>query len=68
MNAFTASAQLPKSYWRSIILYGRDVASYEFALGGVLLNLARDERELVPLEDLAVAYAAAVCPAPQRPR
>ena len=42
--------------WRSIILLGRNVASYKFALAKSLLEINTDKSE-VTLEDLAVPFA-----------
>jgi hypothetical protein len=46
-----------EDYWRSIVLFGRNVASYKFALAKSLLELARDEKTFISLEDLAVPFA-----------
>ena len=35
------------NYWRAIILFGRNVASYKFALAQVLSELATDPTELI---------------------
>jgi hypothetical protein len=45
------------AYWRSIILFGKNQASYKFALGKVLLELAGQEKTFVSLEELAGPYA-----------
>lgn len=50
-----------ETLWRSIILFGRNVASYKFALGKALLELAAKERTQVSLEELAPAYSRAIC-------
>ena len=42
--------------WRSIILLGRNVASYKFALAKTLLQL-ETKNSLVLLEDIAVPFA-----------
>jgi 5-methylcytosine-specific restriction endonuclease McrA len=47
--------------WRSIILLGRNVASYKFALGKSLLGLAREGSEVVSLSELAVPYTKHLC-------
>ena len=39
-----------QSYWRSIILYGRNVASYKFALGKALIDLNKNPNDLIKLE------------------
>ena len=41
--------------------FGRNVASYKFALGQALLELGVRQQTFVRLEDLAVPYAAAIC-------
>jgi len=58
---FQDAAPTPASDWRHIIRFGRNVASYKFALGRVLLELGRQQRTFVSLDDLAVPYAAAIC-------
>src|SRR5438128_565831 len=57
MGIFTETATNNESYWRSIILFGRNVASYKFALASSLLELASKEAEFVRMEDLAVPFA-----------
>ena len=61
MLPFQDAAPTPASDWRHIIRFGRNVASYKFALGRVLLELGRQQRTFVPLDDLAVPYAAVIC-------
>lgn len=53
---FTLEIPSVSSYWRAIILFGRNVASYKFALGDALLELGVD-REAIPLEELALPFA-----------
>ena len=50
-----------QEHWRSIVLFGRNVASYKFALAKSLLELADPQRELVTLEELSVPFARHVC-------
>ena len=50
-----------ENYWRSIILFGRNVASYKFALGQSLLEFATREQEVIALTDLAVPFARKLC-------
>jgi 5-methylcytosine-specific restriction endonuclease McrA len=45
------------NYWRAIILFGRNVASYKFALGKTLLELTRQGKHFVPLTELARPFA-----------
>ncbi len=49
------------AYWRSIILFGRNVASYKFALGKTLLELAARGETDPKLEDLAPPFAEHLC-------
>ena len=43
-----------EDYWRGIVLFGRNVASYKFALAASLLELKPASGDLVRLEELAV--------------
>lgn len=43
--------------WRAIILLGRNVASYKFALAKSLLELKPTEGQLVKLEELAIPFS-----------
>lgn len=47
--------------WRAIILFGRNVASYKFALGKAILQSSPSAGSLVKLEDIALPFALAVC-------
>jgi len=49
------------AYWRAIILFGRNSASYKFALGKVLLDLASGGTKTISLEELAPSFADAIC-------
>jgi len=46
-----------ESLWRSIILFGQNVASYKFALAKSLLEIAENEKTFVSLEELAVPFS-----------
>jgi hypothetical protein len=48
-------------YWRGIILFGRNVASYKFALGKALLELRPAAGDLIKLEELAPPFSRQVC-------
>lgn len=50
-----------ETVWRSIILFGRNVASYKFALGKSLLELGKGPNDRIRLEDLAVPFARHIC-------
>jgi len=44
-------------YWRSIVLRGRNVASYKFALAKTLLDIQPQSGQLITLEELALPFA-----------
>jgi len=50
-----------ENYWRALILFGRNVASYKFALGKSLLDLRAAPGDLVKLEELALPFARNIC-------
>lgn len=50
-----------ESYWRSIILFGANVASYKFALSKSLLELIPSGKSVISLEELAEPYAKHIC-------
>lgn len=60
MDFYTSEPTL-ENYWRSVILFGRNVASYKFALSKALIDLSPSDNELVTLEQLAEPYAKHIC-------
>ena len=46
-----------EDYWRGIILFGRNVASYKFALAKALLDLKPQAGELLKMSEVAPAFA-----------
>lgn len=50
-----------ESYWRSIILFGRNVASYKFALAEALAEIAPTGRSSITLDELAEPYSKYLC-------
>lgn len=46
-----------EQYWRGIILFGRNVASYKFALAKALLELRPSAGQVVKLEELALPFS-----------
>lgn len=56
-NLFLAKSLTPEDYWRGVVLYGRNVASYKFALASALLEIRPQAGTLLKLEDLAPIYA-----------
>lgn len=57
MTVFKDFNPSSESYWRSIILFGNNVASYKFSLGKVLLEFAKNQITTVSIEDLALPFA-----------
>lgn len=50
-----------ESYWRSVILFGRNVASYKFALAKSLLEIAPTGKTTISLEELSVPFSRNLC-------
>jgi hypothetical protein len=44
-------------YWRAIILFGRNVASYKFALAKSLLEMQPQSGQLLKLSDIAPVFS-----------
>ena len=61
MVPFIEATPTPETNWRAIILFGRNVASYKFALGKSLIELANREATFVRLEDLAEPFSRHLC-------
>ena len=49
------------NYWRAIILFGRNVASYKFALAKSLYELNAVSNDLVKMEQLAKPFCRHIC-------
>lgn len=56
-EAFIAREPIVEDYWRGIILFGRNSASYKFALAKALLDLKPQSGQLVKLDELAPHFA-----------
>ncbi len=50
-----------ENYWRAIILFGRNSASFKFALAKALYDLRGQSNDLVQLEELAPHFAGHIC-------
>lgn len=51
-----------ENYWRAIILFGRNTASYKFALAKSLIDVSLESKsDLISLDDLALPYAMHLC-------
>jgi hypothetical protein len=57
MAEFLDRDRTPENYWRSVILFGQNVASYKFALAKSLIELSTLQKETVRLEDLAEPFS-----------
>lgn len=57
MTPFLAVQPTESNQFRALMLFGRNVASYKFALGRSLLDLSAHGIDLISLEDLAVPYS-----------
>lgn len=60
MDFYQADPTL-ENYWRGVILFGRNVASYKFALAHALYDVDKSGNDLVTLEDLAVPFSRHLC-------
>ena len=58
---FLAKAPTLNANWRAIVLFGRNVASYKFALAKTLLSIADRADDRIPLEELAAPFARHLC-------
>lgn len=61
MSEFISSSPTLEDYWRGIILLGRNVASYKFALAKSLLELSPAGGDLLLLNDLSPVFANHIC-------
>ena len=61
MSRFYEIEPTLENYWRGIILFGNNVASYKFALAKSLHELARSNNDTVTLEQLAEPFSRHIC-------
>ncbi len=61
MTVFYENDPSLQSYWRSIVLYGKNSASYKFALAKSLMDLKGQTNDLIKLEDLAASFSKHLC-------
>jgi hypothetical protein len=61
LTDFLAKAPPLDANWRAVVLFGRNVASYKFALAKTLLTLADRADDRVLLEELAAPFARHLC-------
>ena len=57
IEQFYSRAPSLEDYWRGIVLFGRNVASYKFALAKALLEINPQSGQLLKLSDLAPSFA-----------
>ncbi len=57
IEEFYSNSPSIEDYWRGIILFGRNVASYKFALAKALIDISPESGQLVKLSDLAPHFA-----------
>lgn len=57
MTDFIGISPSGEDYWRSIILFGKNVACYKFALAKSLLSLAPAEKSVITLDELAEPFS-----------
>src|SRR5215831_6414402 len=57
MAEFLERQRTLENYWRAVILFERNVASYKFALAKSLIELSDKRQDLVKLEDLAEPFS-----------
>lgn len=56
-NTFYEVTPTLENYWRAVILFGRNTASYKFALAKSLFDLHKNANDLIRLEELAVPFS-----------
>lgn len=61
MSTFLEVQPTLENHWRALMLFGRNVASYKFALGKTLLSLRAAPGDIVRMEELATPFARHVC-------
>jgi hypothetical protein len=61
LTNFLSVAPTLDASWRSVVLFGRNVASYKFALAKSLLGLADRADDRVLLEELAAPFSRHLC-------
>lgn len=63
MNVFTEEYPSLESYFRSVILFGKNSASYKFALAKSLIKLSENHNQntFIPLDELSIPFAQNIC-------
>ena len=50
-----------ENYWRGVILFGKNVASYKFALAYALYEINKTGSDIITLDELAVPFSRHLC-------
>ena len=61
MNKIQFHDDVLERSWRSIVLFGQNVASYKFALAKSLIELSNESKTFVSLEELAQPFSRTIC-------
>ena len=61
MHDFFLKTPTLDNYWRSLILFGKNTASYKLALGQTLLELSTRGQDFITLDELSHSYALQMC-------
>jgi len=61
MSEFYEIEPTLENYWRGIILFGKNVASYKFALAKSLYDMKLTTNDLVTLEELSAPFSKHIC-------
>lgn len=63
LNTFTEEYPSLESYFRSVILFGKNSASYKFSLAKSLIELSKDHNTdtFIPLDDLSIPFSKHIC-------
>ena len=57
MAEFLERERTLENYWRAVILFGQNVASYKFALAKTLIELSTHDNDSIKLEALAEPFS-----------
>lgn len=61
IDKYVYSGPAEESCWRSVVLFGKNTASYKFALAQSVIELAKQGKSIVSIDELAAPYAANIC-------
>lgn len=56
MNQFIIDQPTLDSYFRGIVLFRKNSATYKFALGKAIIELASNGTDFISLKDLAIPF------------